>query len=100
MNVRRLVLLAVPLAFFTVACNKAAVSTNSNTKSPSTAAATPDAFDAARTDDVADEEHEHERYEDEVTLSFELGVRSWEFGVLPTAYCLLHPAYCLLHPVH
>ena len=48
MNVRRLVLLAVPLAFFTVACNKAAVSTNSNPKSTSTAAATPDAFAAAR----------------------------------------------------
>ena len=48
MNVRSLVLLAMPLAFLTVACNKPSISTNSNTKSSSTAAATPDAFAAAR----------------------------------------------------
>ena len=48
MNVRRLVLLAVPLAFLSAACNKPSVSTDSSTKSTSTAAATPDAFAAAR----------------------------------------------------
>ncbi len=73
MNVRRLVLLALPLALLTPACNKTSMSTNSDPRSASNAAATPDEFAdaratfvknchaATRTDEVA-----NERYEDEV----------------------------------
>ncbi len=48
MNVRRLVLLALSLALLTPACNKTSRSTNSDPRSASNAAATPDEFADAR----------------------------------------------------